>query len=138
MVNQIFFFRAVPDYVFESPYFWLLLAVTITVILIRHNYKGRVKPDAMNRSLHYLSEGKGGSVIYKDDLSELKFYYEFGGGDCVVIIFIPNDENWKAETNRNIEDKNAIIEFIARQAIHDQVRGGTYKIEDDYINLYKG
>lgn len=129
--------RYVPDFVFRSPYFWLLLVVTIVAILIKHNYKKQIKPDAMNRSLRYLSDGRGGSVIYKDGVSEIKFYYEFGGGNCVAIIFVPKDVEWETETKRKLEDKSAIIEFVAKQALQDQVKGGTYEIEEQYINLYK-
>ena len=48
----------------------------------------------MKQQLKYTSEGRSGHVIYKDEVSELSFYFEFGGGDCVAFIDIPDMKNW--------------------------------------------
>lgn len=48
--------------------------------------------------LEYLTNGRDGYVIYKDNISILQFYYEFGGGDCVAIISVPSVKKWEEET----------------------------------------
>ena len=52
--------------------------------------------------LEYSNQGREGYVIYKDDISTLKFYFEFGGGDCVAMISIPTEEKWEGQTKRSM------------------------------------
>ena len=92
----------------------------------------------MNRSLQYISLGRGGYVVYKDDQSEIKFDYEFGGGNCVAIIFIPAANNWTRLTQRPLADRNDILQFVATQAIRDQVSNGYFTVSDNFIEIYKG
>lgn len=91
----------------------------------------------MDRSLIYNNNGRGGTVVYKDAQSELKFDFEFGGGNCVAIIFIPGEASWCRHTGRKIEERKDIIEFVAKQSLNDQVSNGYYEIQDNFIELYK-
>lgn len=90
----------------------------------------------MKRKISYINQGRYGRVIYSDKVSNLDFYFEFGGGNCVAMINIPAPADWEKETGRNISERDEINRFIAEQAIHDQVPGGYYKIHEDYIGLY--
>lgn len=127
----------VPKVVFESKWFWILLSITTAVIIIRHNLilksKGR---NTLKKRLEYRNEGRGGTVIYTDEISSIHLNFEFGGGNCVAIIFIPTVTEWEKTTNRRLDERNHIIEFIARQSQLDQVSGGWYEIKDQYIELY--
>ncbi len=80
--------------------------------------------------------GRGGYIEYHDDKNPLRFSFEFGGRDCIVIIFIPTPENWEKETNRTFSERNDILKFVAEQSIQDQVSGGYYKLSDQFIELY--
>ena len=92
----------------------------------------------MPQKLSYTTLGRGGYVFYKDDVSEIKLGFEFGGGNCVAIIFIPSPQQWAAATGRTLQERGNIIQFIAAQALKDQVAGGYYKILDNFIELYSG
>lgn len=91
----------------------------------------------MKQRLEYVSQGRGGSLIYKDNDGQIRFYYEFGGGNCVAIIFIPSEAEWADQTGRPIAERNAILDFIAAQAITDQAPGCYYKISDNSIELFR-
>lgn len=91
----------------------------------------------MQQKLTYHNQGRGGTVIYADALSEINFDFEFGGGNCVAIIFVPGEQNWIASTKRPLEERIDILEFVAKQSLADQVSGGYYEIWDNYIELYK-
>lgn len=93
--------------------------------------------NAMKRSLQYISMGRGGYVVYRDDISEIKFDYEFGGGDCIAIIFIPAENNWTRSTQRPLADRDAILQFVATQATRDQVSNGYFTLSDNFIEIYK-
>jgi len=90
----------------------------------------------MARKLSYINLGRGGYVVYKDAVSEIKFDFEFGGGNCVAIIFIPPTQQWAAATQRMIDEREGILEFVASQALRDQVSNGRYKISDNSIELF--
>jgi hypothetical protein len=91
----------------------------------------------MPKKLSYISIGRGGHVLYEDAAGKIKLEYEFGGGDCVAIIFVPSPAAWVLQTNRAAQERNVIIEFVAQQALKDQVSNGYYKISDNYIELFK-
>lgn len=89
------------------------------------------------QQLTYINQGRSGYVIYKDDVSEIKFDFEFGAGNCVAIIFIPSAQTWVQSTKRLLDEKRAIIQFVAKQSLKDQVSGGCFEVYDNYIELYK-
>lgn len=90
----------------------------------------------MKRELLYINEGRGGQVLYRDSVSEIRFDFEFGGGNCVAIVFIPTEEKWSQETNRKIEDRDGIIKFVAERATEDQTSNGRFEIFDNLIEIY--
>lgn len=91
----------------------------------------------MKQTLKYASDGRSGRVIYQDVFSELSFYFEFGGGNCVAIIDIPGPKKWEKETKRALADRESIVQFIAEKCRQDQVPDGYYKISDNYIEFFK-
>lgn len=126
----------VPNHVFKSIWFWVLLLLMIAGILLVYNFKHKLsnfKPKT--KSLTYKNEGRGGQVIYNDSISSISFYFEFGGGNCVAIIFVPTIIEWEKVTKRSLSERNEIINFVARQALQDQVRDGSYTIKDNCIEL---
>jgi len=91
----------------------------------------------MNPKLAYINQGRGGHVVYTDTISSIRFDFEFGGGDCVAIIFVPSISSWEAGTRRPLSERDEILLFVARQSLHDQVSNGYYKIMDSCIELFK-
>lgn len=132
------FLRYVPKYVYENKWFWVLLAITIVGIFIYHNAKRHSKKTTHGaKKLTYQNKGREGVVIYSDEISSINFHFEFGGGDCITIISVPAAADWKNETNRSLEERSAIIEFVAKQTLNDHVGGGRYVITENFIELYK-
>ena len=92
----------------------------------------------MIQKLEYINKSRGGIIIYKDDQEDLKFEFEYGGGNCVVIIYVPTIYEWKTQTDTKNSDRNSILAFIAEQAIKDQVPNGFYKLSDNCIKIFNG
>jgi hypothetical protein len=88
-------------------------------------------------SIQYISDGRGGTVIYADETSSIRIYYEFGANDCVAILFIPTADRWEQETGRALSERNAILHWIAERVCQDQVSQGYYQITDGFIELYR-
>ncbi len=91
----------------------------------------------MNRRLQYISLGRAGKVVYQDAISAISFDYEFGGGNCIAIIFIPSAENWTSATNRPIADRNDVLNYVAGKATSDQVSDGYFVISERFIEIFK-
>ncbi len=89
----------------------------------------------LHQKLSYISLGRGGYVIYQDEYCEIKFDYEFGGGDCVAIIFVPEPQHWHQQTGRDESERLQILTSVAEQAIRDQAPGCRYDISDKFIEL---
>ena len=90
----------------------------------------------MEKKLEYINEGRGGYVVYNDGQKSLKFFFEYGGENCVVIIYVPTNQEWAKKTKRPIEDRQAILTFVAEQSIKDQAPGCYYEISDSCINIF--
>ena len=91
----------------------------------------------MKQKLEYINQGRGGYVVYKDEQSELKMEFEYGGGDCVAIIYVPTIAIWESKTNISTSDRNQVLSFIAEQSIKDQAPDSTYVISDDCIEIFR-
>lgn len=86
----------------------------------------------------YSSDGRSGYVHYQSQESNFNMYYEFGGGDVVASINIPNTNEWVAKTGLPLERREEILNFIGRQVVKDQTTNGrgSFKIEGNFLNIY--
>jgi hypothetical protein len=92
--------------------------------------------NSMQQKLEYINEGRGGYVVYKDNENELKLFFEYGGGNCVAIIYVPTIKEWVNRTRINIEERERVLRFIAEQSIKDQAPNCNYEAYDDCIKIY--
>lgn len=90
----------------------------------------------MEQKLEYINQGRGGYVVYKDGQSDIKLFFEYGGGNCVAIIYVPTIDEWTSKTNRPIADRKAILTFVAEQSIKDQAPNSIYELSDTCIEIY--
>lgn len=91
----------------------------------------------MKQKLEYINEGRGGYVVYKYDENQLKLFFEYGGGNCVAIIYIPTAKEWTNQTKTNLEERQKILTFIAEECIKDQAPSCNYELHDDCILLLR-
>ncbi len=89
----------------------------------------------MNQHVEYYSEGRSGVIMYNDDFGCIKMHYEFGGGNCVAIIFLPDENEWA--NLLQVKNKNEVLTFIAKQVIHDQAPHCHYMISDKFIEIFR-
>jgi hypothetical protein len=86
-----------------------------------------------SRSVVYRQYGRGGTILYKDGETSIVFDWEFGGGQTVAIIFIPDTANWLKATKTPVNQRDEILTFVAEQAIRDQAPSGHYVIDTNTI-----
>lgn len=90
----------------------------------------------MEQKLEYINEGRGGYVVYKDGRADIKLFFEYGGGNCIAIIYVPTSSEWTNKTNRPITKRNSILTFVAEQAIKDQAPKSYYELSDTCIEIF--
>ena len=82
------------------------------------------------------TEGREGYVVYKDDKGLLKLYFEFGGGDCVAIVSVPGEKEWAGIEGRTLAERTAVLQWIAEELLHTQMKKGSYMIKENCIEFY--
>ena len=88
--------------------------------------------------LRYSSEGRGGTIWFENDQTQFDMWWEFGGGDALVIIDVPSPEQWERLTKIPIGKRDEVLEFIARSVVADKTHGAcTYLIGQKVITIYK-
>ena len=149
----LLFGPVVPEVVWRSKFFWIALIVMIVGILVYHNLKRStmIKGSFLGQiigifggkaprtpQIRYSSDGRSGHVHYQSAETTFALYYEFGGGDCVVCIDIPDPQNWEKVTQIPLERRDEVLGFIGQQVVRDQTTGGhgSFKIEGNWLNIY--
>ena len=99
------------------------------------NVFGRSTNDSSPR-LEYEDQGRAGNVIYLDGSTQIKFWYEMGGGDCKLFIDVPPTENWEKQTNTPLSRRDEILSFIARTTQREQASTWRYEIHEREIAFY--
>lgn len=93
--------------------------------------------DSFTRKLEYLEQGRAGLITYCEGDLRISFDWEFGGGNCVVIIFVPKPEHWEAQTNTPLDRRQEILQFVADRAIRDKAPSCHSHISDNWIEIMR-
>jgi hypothetical protein len=80
-------------------------------------------------------EGRGrtGSVIYTEGEHTARFYWEFGGGEVVVIIDVPPPDEWDRQMTWAAGRRDATLEWIAAEVCKQVCKGCPFRIEERAI-----
>ena len=89
-----------------------------------------------SRRIEYTGNARSGTVIYIDNKTRLDFYYEMGGGNCMVYIDVPTEEKWEQLTNTPVSSRREILEFTAATVQTQQASNCYYEIQSNAIIFY--
>ncbi len=73
-----------------------------------------------DRHVDITENGRSGSVVYREPAGSLAFYWEFGGGDVVVIIQVSDDSAWKSAPTWLAGRKAEVLRFVADETIRQK------------------
>ena len=89
-----------------------------------------------NRRIEYEGNLRAGTVIYTDIDTRIEFYNEMGGGNCMVYITVPVENQWEEQTKTSLSRRKDILEYVAA-AVHSQQASNCYfEIKEDAISFY--
>lgn len=84
----------------------------------------------------FASDGRSGHVFYESPEGKFSMYYEFGGGDVVVIISVPETAQWVAQTGIPLEKREEVLNYIGQVSVAQQTKNGSYKLDANSILIY--
>jgi len=87
--------------------------------------------------LEYTQNGRGGSIYYIEGAVKIEFGWEFGGANTVVILFIPKEQHWEAQTGTPLHRRDEILQFLCEQVIRDQAPGCRAVMYDEAISIVR-
>ncbi len=87
--------------------------------------------------LRYSDEGRGGTIWFESPNAHFDMWWEFAGGNALVIVDIPTAEQWEARTKLPLERRVHILTFIGEQIVEDKIGGeGSFIIGDNVLTFY--
>ncbi|MFN0213628.1 MAG: hypothetical protein ACKVT2_05180 [Saprospiraceae bacterium] len=90
-----------------------------------------------NPKLRYDDMGRGGTIYFESPDANFDMWWEFAGGDALVIVSIPGVDNWERSTKLPLEQREKILTFIGEQILEDKNAGsGSFIIGENVITFY--
>lgn len=87
--------------------------------------------------LIYAQEGRGGRLWLECARARFAMWWEFGGGKALALIGMPAEEGWERDTGLPLAEREAVVRFVAEQALRDQAGGGgSWSWDGRTITLY--
>lgn len=83
--------------------------------------------------------GRSGVIRYLEDGNEIRFDWEFSGGNSVVFIWGPKELNWDTKYPWAADRRQPIYERVAEGAIAQKAPSCKYKLDinSGTIDIYK-
>ena len=105
------------------------------VAAIRASVSGSSRP-AGRPLLRYQNYGRGGTIWYENGGTTFDMWWEFAGGDALVIVDVPSPEQWEARTKLPLTARTEVLTFVGETVVADHASGGSYLIGENVITIY--
>ena len=73
-------------------------------------------------SVKIVESGRSGSIEYRDSAGRMSFYWEFGGGDTIAIIWVGDLASWSSTYRWAIDHRQTILEPVAHEVLGTKLR----------------
>ena len=80
--------------------------------------------------------GQCGYVFYHEGSHELPLYWEYGGGDTVVIVRVEEPEKFGVRFPWAVGRQRLILERIAQELVRQQAPGSRTEIDESELAIY--
>lgn len=106
----------------------------IRSVFKNNNKKSKSTTSPKGTQVRFIEEGPSGRVVYEGKEGSFGLYWEFGGGDVLVIISVPTPEKWEAQTKVPLSERTPVLNLIGSEAIRQKNGGrGRYEIQENCI-----
>jgi hypothetical protein len=80
-------------------------------------------------------DGRSGRIGFEGEGRSFSMYFEFGGGDVVVIIDVPPPAKWEVQTHILLEKRLPILNFVGSETVRQKASGCRYELSDNAIYI---
>ena len=87
-------------------------------------------------SVEVTARGRSGSVDYREEAGSISFYWEFGGGDTVAIIYIEDLPTWSTQHRWAVSQRREILERVANEVVRQKAPTCRADIDDQNGYIY--
>ncbi len=90
-----------------------------------------------NPTLRYTDQGRGGTIYFESRETKFDMWWEFAGGNALVILEIPTPEFWEARTKIPLALRDKVLDFIGEHIVRDKISDeGSYVIGENVMTFY--
>ena len=82
-------------------------------------------------------DGRSGSVVVTLPDGTRSFWWEFGGGDCIAFVSVPDSLRWAADPLLAALPREAFLRVLAEQVAARQCPGARIEIDDTSIAFFR-
>jgi hypothetical protein len=68
-----------------------------------------------------VEKGRSGSIEYREAGGSISFYWEFGGGDTVAIVWVGDMALWSTRYPWAIDHRPGVLERVAHEVVRQKV-----------------
>lgn len=87
-------------------------------------------------TLTYTTEGRSGNITYQSPETTFSMWWEYAGGDALVIVNIPTEQEWTNRTQLPLEWREHLLALMAERIVRDRASGRRYTMEGNFITIY--
>lgn len=80
-----------------------------------------------------VSGGRGGDLHVALDHGSHRFWWEFGGGDCLAIVTVPTPDEWPRIPALADYPREVFLDALAREIVRTKCPSASYTIESESI-----
>jgi hypothetical protein len=77
-------------------------------------------PPSEQWSVDAVEKGRSGSIEYREPAGRMSFYWEFGGGGAVAIIWVGDPALWKSRYPWAVDHRRSILERVAQEIVRQK------------------
>ena len=89
----------------------------------------------MTRTVEIIEAGRAGLIRYRDGSGSHDFYWEFGGGRVVGIVFVPSPADWDAELPWAAGRRMDVLAWMAAEVCRQKCPRCGIEIGDRWVEL---
>ena len=87
-------------------------------------------------SVKVVESGRSGSIEYRESAGSISFYWEFGGGDTVAIVWVGDLASWSTRYPWAIDHRRAILERVAHEVVRQKAPSCRADIDEKSGYIY--
>src|SRR5690606_2876372 len=72
-------------------------------------------------TLTYEDMGRGGAIYFVSARYRFSTWWEFAGGEAIVLVGLPVDRVWEQETGISLAAREEVVRFVGDRVLRDKI-----------------